>query len=289
MPASLNFFFIITTSELKALAPYLSSSMPHQKFLESPPKSFFKSFFLGTKLGQALQVMSTSKAVPEGLKNQECEKGNRKKCPPIPYVPVADEVQEAISKGKDFSYKIKLSNKTEFSVPIWDTGIQEAFLIHVQQAKRACKRKGLVQDYDDAIGAELKAVEQAKSLRKAIASAIGPKSKKNTEDPNQSSMDDLKASLKDALLEKKVALEVKAMAAEGFFLLYANLLSKDAQFCWDKIVSCQVRAAPWTDLQGNEHKKEHGKSKEFLQDCITFHLLSPAMLPNSSASTSVMC
>ncbi len=81
------------------------------------------SFFLGTKLGQALQVMSTSKAVPEGLKNQECEKRNRKKCPPIPYVPVVDEVQEAILKRKDFSYKIKLPDKTEF----WDTGTQEAF------------------------------------------------------------------------------------------------------------------------------------------------------------------
>jgi hypothetical protein len=69
-----------------------------------PIREFFKSFFLGTKLGQALQVMSMSKAVPEGLKNQECEKGNRKKRPPMPYVPMVDEVQKAISKGKDFSY-----------------------------------------------------------------------------------------------------------------------------------------------------------------------------------------
>jgi hypothetical protein len=80
--------------------------------------------------------MSTSKAVPQDLKNQECEKGNRKKSPPIPYVPVVDEVQEAILKGKDFSYKIRLPNKTEFSVPIRDTGTQEAFLIHVQLAKK---------------------------------------------------------------------------------------------------------------------------------------------------------
>ena len=100
--------------------------------------------------------MSTSKAISKGFKYQECKKGNRKKCPPIPYVPVVDEVQEAISKGKDFSYKIKLPNKTKFSVPIWDTG---TFLIHVQQAKSACKRKGLFQDYDDAIGAESEAVE----------------------------------------------------------------------------------------------------------------------------------
>jgi hypothetical protein len=57
----------------------------------------------------------------------------------------------------------------------------------VKQAKSACKRKGLFQDYDDAIGAEAKAMEQAKSLQKAIANSIGPKSKKDAEDPNQSS------------------------------------------------------------------------------------------------------
>jgi hypothetical protein len=45
-----------------------------------------------------------------------------------------------------------------------------------------------------------------------------------------------------------VALEAKAMAAEGFFSLYANLLSEDARFHWDKIVASQVGAAPWTDL-----------------------------------------
>ena len=126
----------------------------------------------------------------------------------------------------------------------------------MQQAKSACKRKGLCQDYDDTIEAETKSVEQAKSLQKAITSTIGPKSKKDVEDPNQSSPDNLKASLKDALLEKKVALEAQATAAEGFFLLYANLLSKDAQFCWDKIVSSQVRAAPWTNLQENEQWKD---------------------------------
>ena len=79
--------------------------------------------------------MSTSKAVPDGLKNQECEKGNSKKRPPIPYVPMVDEVQNAVNKGKEFSYKIRLPDKTEFSVPIWDTWTQEAFLIHMQQAK----------------------------------------------------------------------------------------------------------------------------------------------------------
>ena len=121
---------------------YLSPSMPYQKFLEGQLKSFFKPFFLGTKLGQALQVMSTNKAVPEGHKNQECEKRNRKKCPPIPYVPVVDEVQEAVSKGKDFSYKIKLPDKTKFSVPIWDTGTQEAFSFTCSKLKPHVRERG---------------------------------------------------------------------------------------------------------------------------------------------------
>ncbi len=99
MPVAPTKIFTVTTSEPKTLAlRYLSSStLVYQKFLEGPSRSFFKSFFLGTKLEQALQVMSTSKAVPEGLKNQECEKGSRKKRPHIPYVPVLDEVQEAVS------------------------------------------------------------------------------------------------------------------------------------------------------------------------------------------------
>ncbi len=87
--------------------------MAYQKFLEGASKSFFKSFFLGTKLEQALQVMSTSKAVSESLKNQQWTGRNI----PIPYVPVVDEVQEAVSKGKDFSYKIKLPN---LFVSYWD-------------------------------------------------------------------------------------------------------------------------------------------------------------------------
>jgi hypothetical protein len=78
-----------------------------------------------------------------------------------------------------------------------------------------------------------------------------------------------------------MALEAKAMATEGFFSLYANLLSKDSEFHWYKIVSGQIGAALWTDLQGNEHKKESAKSMESFQDCITFHLLD--IFPGNAA------
>jgi len=59
---------------------------------------------------------------------------------------LVDEVQEAVVKGKEYSHNIKLPDKTEFSLTIWDTGTQKAFLIHIQQAKSTCKRKGLFQD-----------------------------------------------------------------------------------------------------------------------------------------------
>ncbi len=72
-------FVIITTSEPKALAMrYLTSSMSYQKLVEGSAKSFFKS-----RTGPMSHEYS--KAVPEGLKNQECKKRNWKKHPPIPY------------------------------------------------------------------------------------------------------------------------------------------------------------------------------------------------------------
>jgi hypothetical protein len=51
----------------------------------------------------------------------------------------------------------------------------------VQQAKSACKRKGLFQDYDDTIEAESEAAEEAKNFQEDNANAdmIGPKFKKD--------------------------------------------------------------------------------------------------------------
>jgi hypothetical protein len=115
----------------------------------------------------------------------------------------------------------------------------------VQQAKSACKRNGLFQDYNDTIEAELEAADNAKNFREAVANATGATSKKDAAAPNQPSLDELKASLKEALLVQKKAQEAQTMATEGFFLLYANLLSKDAQFRWGKIISGQVGAALW--------------------------------------------
>ncbi len=98
----------------------------------------------------------------------------------------------------------------------------------MQQEKSTCKWKGLFQDYDDAIEAESEAADNAKNFWEAIANATGPKSKKDATAPNQPLLDELKVSIKEALLVQKKAQEAQAMATEGFFLLYANFLSEDA-------------------------------------------------------------
>ena len=89
--------------------------------MRTPSKSFFKELFLGnTELGLTLKKMSERNGVLKGLKDQECEKGNRSKRPPIPYVPVVDEVQDALNAGhKERTQKIKLPDKTEFQAGIW--------------------------------------------------------------------------------------------------------------------------------------------------------------------------
>ena len=52
-----------------------------------------------------------SKAVPEGLKPQECEQGSGWVKPPIPYIPEKDELQEAVESTA--SIKLTLPTKVE--------------------------------------------------------------------------------------------------------------------------------------------------------------------------------
>jgi hypothetical protein len=72
----------------------------------SPSKSSFKELIVLTPLRHQLATMSKAKSVPKGLKDQEVECRSVKKCPPVPYVPVVDEVQDAVNKtkGKESTY-----------------------------------------------------------------------------------------------------------------------------------------------------------------------------------------
>ena len=159
----------------------------------------------------------------------------------------------------------------------------------MQQAKSTCKRKGLFQDYDDAIEAESKAVERAKNLRKTIANAIGPKSKKDAEDPNQPALEESKASLKDALLEKKEAQEAKATAAEGFFSFMRTFLAKTPDSAGTKLSPVKSEQLRGPTYRGTSTKKSVVRvwSPFRIASLSTSSTCSPVMQPNSNATTLV--
>jgi len=69
--------------------------------------------------------------------------------------------------------------------------------------------------------------------------------------------------------------------AEDMFQLYANLLSVNARCAWNKIVHEQIKASPYTDLQGLTRKEPWGMPRKSFDDCVMFHLLT--VFPNNAA------
>jgi hypothetical protein len=70
-------------------------------------------------------------------------------------------------------------------------------------------------------------------------------------------------------------------AATKMFQFYANLLSSDAKYRWNKIVKEQMEADPCKDLQGVSGKDPRGLLRESFDSCIMFHLLT--VFPNNAA------
>jgi len=246
----------------------------HERFVRSPPKSFFKSLFLGdTPLARNFKKMGERNGVLKGLKDQECERGNRSKRPPIPYVPVVDEVQDTLNANSKESRTetIKLPNKTEFRASVWYTGTPEEFLNHVKGAIHACERMGLFSDYAEAVKGRLTskrgydAAVSALTIAKAVTERTTVietqiKEHRATRDGHKKTNDEWEQKRKNA--------------AEGFFSLYANLLSVEARIAWDKIVSRQIGVTPWTNLKGKTQNTIQEKTKASFDDCTKFHLMT---------------
>ena len=246
---------------------YLS---PYERFVRSPPKSFFKKLFLGdSQLGYKFQKMTERNGVLRGLKDQECERGNRTNRPPIPYVPVVDEIQDAVNANSNEprTQKIKLPNKTEFQAGVWNTGTPEEFLMHVKQAIHACDRMGLFSDYETARENRLKSKDlydtATEDLQTAEAAGV-----------DVTVIDDLKLVKKGHFADLKGYEKERVNAAEGFFSLYANLLSVEARTHWDKIVDRQIGVSPWTDLKGREQRTVRTRTYKSFLDCTKHHLLT---------------
>ena len=157
----------------------------------------------------------------------------------------------------------------------------------MQQAKSACKRKGLFKDYDDALEAVAKFDEQVKSLQRTIANA----KKKGADETSQESQDDNKADLKEALLERKTAEGNLKEAAEGFFSLYANLLAKMPVSVGTKLSPARLEQPHELTYKGTSTPRHGGRADS------PFRIASPSTywtcfqttLRNNSASILAMC
>jgi hypothetical protein len=242
----------------------------HERFVRTPTKSFFKELFLGdTVLARNLKKMSEQNGVIKGLKNQECGRGANAQRPPIAYVPVIDEVQDALNAKSTESRtkKIKLPNGTTFQAGIWYSGTPEEFLNHVKQAMHACERKELFSDYDEACS------QVAESVRKYKKANDDHKSAKERKVPAAEikSFKETRDGYYKAIAEHE---QKRSNAAEGFFSLYANLLSVESRVAWDKIVSRQIRVTPWMDLKGKTQLEKRAKTQKSFDDCIKHHLLT---------------
>jgi hypothetical protein len=84
-----------------------------------------------------------------------------------------------------------------------------------------------------------------------------------------------------ATFVKETAMNKGEAAATKMFQFYANLLSLDAKYSWNKIVWEHLEADPFKDLQGVSKKGPRGLSWESFNNCVMFHLLT--VFPNNAA------
>ena len=237
--------------------------------------------------------MSLAKAAPDGLKDRECEKMALRERPPIPYVPEKDSVQETVSSFKEAHLKTTINSGTELRVPIWHSGTREAFLIHVGSAREAIEKKGSFKSFEEHSKdyAEKRAKvkefkKQVEALKEAVAAQpheAAPKETTEEDDGDGTALlrTESRAELKQAVLAVKSVADLRDKAAQDMFELYANLLSVDARYAWNKIVQEQTEADPYQDLQGLHRKGPRGMSRKSFEDYVMFHLLT--VFPNNAA------
>jgi hypothetical protein len=96
------------------------------------------------------------------------------------------------------------------------------------------------------------------------------------------------AELKQAMGAAEEATTKRDKAAEDMFQLYANLLSVDVRYAWNKIVQEQADVNPYTDLQGLTKKGPRGLSCKSFKDS-TFSLCSPIVQLSRRGTTSRTC
>ncbi len=259
--------------------------------------------------------MSMLKTVPDGLKARECERIKLREPPPVPYMPMKDEVQDEVARMHSVEIKTTLEKDTTLNFSVWqENGTHEAFLMHVTAVIDAIKKRGHFEDYK-------KAAWKYKEAKEAIESArAGPslleesvrkanKEKKKTKDKTKEGKnvapvkatkpksaakeakvapaadDQMKSSfssdLEKAKHSQRIAKGAMTVATSKMFLFYLNLLSPENKYKWNKIISEQTESNPYINLQGDTLEGPRGMSCQLFYNCVMF--LLPTAFPINAA------
>jgi hypothetical protein len=250
--------------------------------------------------------MSLLKSVPEGLKLRKCKRTKLCEPPPVPYIPMKDEVQKEVARLRNLEIKTTIEKDTTLNFLVWHkNGTREAFLMHVTAVLDAIKKCGHLQDYEKAekIHKEAKkAVESAgaalsllvstgmkakrfrkkkarEAMEKALAKALDSKSEaKEAEEASEVNNNSMKAGFLEDLEEAKQAQSTAkgpmTTATGKMFTFYLNLLSPESKYLWNKFAGEQTESDPYVNLQGDSLEGPRGMSRKSFNDCIMFHLLT---------------
>eukprot|EP00804_Cyclotella_cryptica_P028378 CCRYP_016438-RA/>CCRYP_016438-RA protein AED:0.40 eAED:0.79 QI:0/0/0/1/1/1/5/0/356 len=198
--------------------------------------------------------MSSVKAIPEGLKWVECERGVGGKNSPY------DPVQDALAKDKKTTYfKLTLPNTgKELKVAVWASGTPEQFLLHAVETAKI-EAELAKQDYVTVRNAEKKKKGNKQEAPGTTTEAASP-----------------------ALVEAKATYDKVLKALEDAASLSQRLERSPSSFMetssptrhpWEKIIKAQVTKAPWEDIKGVPHTETPTKTWDSFHECVTFHLL----------------
>jgi hypothetical protein len=91
--------------------------------------------------------MSLLMSVPEKLKPRECKCTKLCEPPPVPYVPMKNEVQEEVTKLRNLEIESTIEKDAPLNFPVWHkNGAWEAFLMHLTAVLDVIKKCGHFQD-----------------------------------------------------------------------------------------------------------------------------------------------
>ncbi len=96
--------------------------------------------------------MSMLETVPDGLKARECDQIKLREPPPVPYVPVKNEVQDEVARMRSMEIKTTIEKDTMLNFSVWqENRTREAFLMHVTAVINVIKKRGHFYDYEKAV------------------------------------------------------------------------------------------------------------------------------------------